>query len=183
MRVIDRLIFGATAFRRVCIAGFLCVPVGVGMVIFLSSRSAYHESHGLATAIFSAGLGMAAMFGVGWNRERGVWMLHALLGSMIAAMALLAVYSVSRYVLSNPSRHWPEGVDQSVALVPAFLSLRVLLTAAVWNWRRFRPRSDGGAPSPRPPPEPLPVPAGLRPGPPTLSAAAKHPALQEARSR
>jgi hypothetical protein len=110
-------------------------------------------------------------------------MLHALGGLCLLLMVLASVSGVTGDVLRDPARFWPEGADLGVALLPVALSARLLLTAAVWNWRRFRPRNDGGAAPSPPPPEPLPVPAGLRPRPPSLSAAARPPSLQVQHAR
>lgn len=183
MRVIDPFILAARPFRRCCIAGLVCLPVGAAWLVFLLTRVQQHESQGLATAMFGCGLGMTAICALNWRRERGLWMLYVLGGSFLVVMVLIFVLGIAGDVLREPSRFWPDGADMSVALLPAAISGRLLLTAAVWNWLHFRPQSnDGPAPSP-PPPEPCPVPAGLHPRPPSLSAAARPPSLQVARPR
>jgi hypothetical protein len=160
-----------------------CVPVCGGWLVFVTARVQQHEPHGFLTAMFGGAMSMAAMFALSWRRERGLWMLYAPGGLPLLWIFLFSVLGVTRDLLRDPARFWPQGLDMALALLPAAASARLLLTAAVWNWMRFHPRSDGAAPSPPPPPEPLPVPAGLLPRPPSLSAAARPPILEVARSR
>lgn len=164
---IDRFIISERAFQRVGrwlglagVAGFVC------LVVIVATRGA-----GVLTAVgltfLMASVGMVNRY----RKEPGLWMLYALVGACGLMMTGLKMYGLGVDILRQRGRADVEFDDLGLQALFA-ASTWVLLSAAVWNWRRFRRPPQA---PPRRPPEPTPVPSPIGPPRPSLSAAARAP--------
>jgi hypothetical protein len=110
------------------------------------------------------------------DRERGIWMLSALILVLGGGFALLFTYATIADMIRPSLRSWPMFFDSFAALVIWLLTLWAVASAGVLNWRLYRRGPDGacgGGSPPRRPREPGPVPVPLLPKPPSLGAHAE----------
>ncbi len=168
---LNRFILTGPAYLRLKQAGPLVLVLSV--IAFVLALANVIPMGVFGTSIFGMQFGAAWLFARKWSRWPGDWMLGILLGVSFACFTLAATSSVAYDIVQQPHRHWPEGVDMCFADVLAILSLWMIWTASVWNWRWFN-RRDGETPR-TPPPKPSPVPSWPHGPLPSLSAHARAP--------
>ncbi|MEK6701322.1 MAG: hypothetical protein AABZ53_03600 [Planctomycetota bacterium] len=174
---LNRFILTEPAFLRLNRAGraSLAPAIGLGIIVAI-----WMLPFGHAAATLWMGLAGTCLLCRRWSRDREIWRLFCVLGSMIALYACAATKGIAGDLLRKPQDFWPEGIDILVGDAAAFVSLWMIWTASVWNWRWFH-RKDGETPQ-TPPSEPSPVPSWPHEPLPSLSAKARAPVEQEADS-
>ena len=105
-----------------------------------------------------------------YARERGVWMMSALLVSLGCSFAGLAAFALACDLLAGRIRGSGVSIDFVIASLIFFASLWAVASAGIWNWRTLHRRRNGtGPPSGPTPPDFSPVPKPVRPRPSALS--------------
>lgn len=175
---LNRFILTGPGYLRINRAGrFMLIP---SIAVLLSAVSKWTPPHAIASAMIGVQFAGVSLLSRKWSRERGIWMLLWVFGAMIAFCAWGATNGITHDLMRDSKAFWPEGVDLFVADTLSVLSLWMIWTASVWNWRWFH-RKDGET-SQTPPPEPSPVPAWPHRPLPSLSTQARVPMVRNADS-